>query len=98
MNQPLAETIFWIAVAACVVAEIAILRSILVVRGANKSELVPAASRRGELVWAIVPAIVLGVALVVTWQRVEARQMDHSRMNHAMPMASASAATRAEQR
>ena len=87
--------IFWIAVAACAVAEIAILRSTFVVRRANKSELVPAASRAGELVWAFVPAVALSVVLVATWQRIEAREnhmMDHSRMNHAMPMPSSGTA------
>ena len=92
MNQPLAETIFWIAVAACVVAEFAILRSTFAFRSANKSELVPAASRTSELVWAFVPAVALSVVLVATWQRIEARHshmmMDHSQMNHTMPMPS----------
>jgi len=89
----LAETIFWIAAVACLVAQIAILRSTFAVRHANRSELVPAASRTGELVWAFLPAVALSVVLVATWQRIEAREnhmqmMDHSRMNHAMPMPS----------
>ena len=91
MNQPLAETIFWIAAAACVIAELAILRSTFAARSANKSELVPTASPRGELAWAIIPAIALGVVLTATWQRIEAREahmgtMDHSGMQHSMPM------------
>jgi len=81
--------IFWIAIAACVVAEIAILRSTFVVRRGNKSELVPAASRTGELVWAFVPAVALSLVLVATWQQIEAREshmmMDHSRIKHTMP-------------
>jgi cytochrome c oxidase assembly factor CtaG len=91
MNQPLAETIFWIAASACVIAQIAILRSTFAARHAKKSELVPAASQTGELVWAFVPAVVLTVVLLATWQRIEAREnhmrgMDHSRMDHSMPM------------
>jgi len=91
MNQPLAETIFWIAAAACIVAEIAILRSTFAARSVDKSELVPIASRGSELAWAIVPAIVLSVVLVATWKRVDARGahmagMDHSQMSHQMPM------------
>lgn len=91
MNQPLAETVFWIAAAACVIAEIAILRSTFAARRANKSDLVPTASRTGELVWAFVPAVALSFVLVATWQRIEARQnhmqmMDHSSMGHGMPM------------
>jgi heme/copper-type cytochrome/quinol oxidase subunit 2 len=91
MNQPLAETIFWIAAIACVIAELAILRSTFAARGAHKSELVPHASPRGELAWAILPALVLVVVLTATWQRIDAREahmgtMDHSGMQHSMPM------------
>jgi hypothetical protein len=91
MNQPLAETIFWIAVVACAVAEVAILRSTFVARRANRSELVPASSRGGELAWAVVPALALCAVLLATWQRIEAREthmrmMDHSGMQHSMPM------------
>ena len=92
MNQPLAETIFWIAAIACVIAQLAILRSTFAARGANKSDLVPSASRRSELAWAIIPALALGVLLTATWQRIEARdahlRMDHSGMSHSMPMPS----------
>ena len=93
MNQPLAETIFWIATVACVIAELAILRSTFATRSANKSDLVPAASPRGELAWAIIPALALGVVLTATWQRIEARDahmrtMDHSGSEHSMPMPS----------
>jgi heme/copper-type cytochrome/quinol oxidase subunit 2 len=90
MNQPLAEGIFWIAVLACVVAEIAILRSTYAARKIEKSALVPAASRGGEIVWAIVPVVALSVLLIATWHKIEAREahmmMDHSGMQHSMPM------------
>lgn len=90
MNQPLAETIFWVAAIACVIAQLAILRSTFAARGANKSDLVPLASRRGELAWAVIPALALGVVLTATWQRIEMRdrhlKMDHSGMQHSMPM------------
>ena len=91
MNQPVAETIFWIAAAACAVAEVAILRSTFAARRANRSELVPASSRSGEIAWAIIPALALCSLLVATWQRIEARDshmrmMDHSGMQHSMPM------------
>jgi heme/copper-type cytochrome/quinol oxidase subunit 2 len=90
MNQPLAETVFWIAAIACVIAEIAILRSTFAARHASKSELVPSASPRGELAWAVIPALALGIVLAATWQRIEARDnhmgtMDHSGMQHSMP-------------
>jgi heme/copper-type cytochrome/quinol oxidase subunit 2 len=90
MNQPLAETIFWIAAVACVIAELAILRSTFTARRANKSDLVPSASPGGELAWAIIPALALGVLLIATWGRIEARdvhlRMDHSGTRHSMPM------------
>jgi hypothetical protein len=91
MNQPLAEAIFWIATLACAVAEIAILRSTFTAP-VEKSELVPAASRRGEVAWAIIPALMLAALLVVTRQRIESREthnqmMHHSGMQHSMPMA-----------
>ena len=89
MNQPLAEGIFWIAVLACVVAQVAILRSTYAARKVEKSALVPAASRGGEIVWAIVPVVALSVLLVATWQKIEAREahmmMDHSAMQMPMP-------------
>ena len=90
MNQPLAEGIFWIAVVACIVAQIAILRSTYDARKVEKSALVPAASRSGEIVWAIVPVIALSVLLVATWQKIETREahmmMDHSGMQQSMQM------------
>ncbi|MEO8578881.1 MAG: hypothetical protein ABI469_01450 [Gemmatimonadales bacterium] len=94
MNQPLAEAVFWISAVACAVAEIAILRSTFAMRRARKSDLVPAASRGGELAWAVIPALALSALLVATWQRVEARgshleMMDHSTMRHSMTTPSA---------
>ena len=91
MNQPLAETIFWIAAAACLIAEVAILRSTFAAPYTQKSEMVPASSRRSELAWAIIPALALGAVLIFTWQRIESRQMhmrmmDHSAMPHSMQM------------
>lgn len=94
MNQPLAETIFWIAAAACAFAEFAILRSTFAARRANRSELVPAASQKGEAAWAIIPVLALGAVLIASWQRIQAREshmqmMDHSGMQHSMQMPSA---------
>ena len=91
MNQPLAETLFWIAAVACAIAELAILRSTFLARRGKKSELVPSASQRSELAWAVIPALALGVVLTATWQRIEARDarsqmIDHSKMQHSMPM------------
>jgi hypothetical protein len=81
MNQPLAETIFWIAAAACVVAELAILRFAFANQVANKSELVPAAPRGGEIAWAIIPAVVLILLFGATRSRINARHA-HMMMDH----------------
>jgi len=93
MNQPLAETIFWIAAVACVIAEAAILRSTFAAQRSSRSELVPASPRSGELVWAVIPALALCAVFVATWQKIEAREshmqmMDHSGTQHSMPMPS----------
>jgi hypothetical protein len=69
----LRESIFWIAAIICVVAEIAILRSMF--RGSrvatpDRSPAVDAEVPRGrpvaEIVWAILPAVALILILVVT--------------------------------
>jgi heme/copper-type cytochrome/quinol oxidase subunit 2 len=99
MNQPLAETIFWIAAVACVIAELAILRSTFSARRVKKSDLVPSASPRGELAWAIIPALALVVVLTATWRRIEARDVDKGMMNHPdmehLPMPSQTSTPRA---
>jgi heme/copper-type cytochrome/quinol oxidase subunit 2 len=93
MNQPLAETIFWIAAVAVVVAQVAILRSTFAARRVNRSELVPASSQKGEVAWAILPVLALSALLIASWQRIEARKnhmqmMDHSGMQRSMQMLS----------
>jgi membrane protein implicated in regulation of membrane protease activity len=100
MNQPLAETIFWIAAFACIIAEIAILRSTYAARRVEKSALVPAAGPRGEITWALIPALGLSLLLLMTWRKIEARDahmrmMDHSGMGSMqMPGTTPPAATR----
>lgn len=95
MNQPLADAIFWIAAIACVIAEIAILRSTYVAQRVEKSALVPAARQSGEIVWAIIPALGLSVLLAFTWQKVQksdagpenmppGMMMDHQGGDHTM--------------
>ncbi|HKR07715.1 MAG TPA: hypothetical protein VJS39_00880 [Gemmatimonadaceae bacterium] len=81
MNQPLAETIFWIAALACAVAEIAILRSIIAQRRAQNSTVIASSTPLAEIIWAIVPAIALAVLFIATWQRIETRH-NHMQMNH----------------
>ena len=96
MNQPLAETIFWIGAAACVLAELAILRFSFAARSANRSSLVPSAPRAGEIAWAVIPALVLVLVFGATWKRIQAREshmhmMDHGAMGQSMQMPSGQA-------
>ena len=81
MNQPLAETIFWIAALACAVAEIAILRSTIAQKRVQNPSLVRASSPATELVWAVIPAVALSLLLFATWRRIEARE-NHMQMHH----------------
>jgi heme/copper-type cytochrome/quinol oxidase subunit 2 len=66
----LADALFWSCVAAVTVAQVALLRSAArVVRPGVRAPDVPVASRRAmELVWAVVPAIVLALAIVWAWK------------------------------
>jgi hypothetical protein len=61
-----AKSIFWVAVALCSVAQLAILRS--VVLGSRDT----AAHRRSrELLWVVLPAIALGAVLFFTWRAMQ---------------------------
>ncbi|HXV16542.1 MAG TPA: hypothetical protein VD758_07165 [Gemmatimonadaceae bacterium] len=69
MLQSLAEPIFWIAAALCVIAELAILRSAFMPHPGSDAP-VPQAPRGTEMLWAVIPAIVLAVLLAATWRAV----------------------------
>ena len=62
ISPNLADAIFWVAVAACLVAQVAILRSVLVTRGGS------AARRAAEIAWAVAPAVALALVLAATWR------------------------------
>lgn len=67
----LAEPIFWIAAALCVVAELAILRAAFTPRSASaESESVPHSPHATEMMWAIIPAIGLALLLGATWRAI----------------------------
>lgn len=90
MNQPLAEIIFWIAAIACVVAQTQILLSTFAAQRAGSPNQIAVSNRRTELMWPYLLAIVLALVLGTTWKRIEARDtsraIDHSQMQHSMPM------------
>jgi heme/copper-type cytochrome/quinol oxidase subunit 2 len=63
----LSDAIFWLAAACCVFAQAAIVRSALRAR-AQRPDGSASPSRPIEVVWTIVPAIMLAVVLVLTWR------------------------------
>ena len=70
MSSSVADAIFWIAVVACAVAQVAILRSVL---GARQPELpadarIAPARRSVEVAWAVIPALALVGVLALTWR------------------------------
>ena len=78
MSQPIREWMFWVAVAACAVAEGAIILSSLrpLKRGGGKHAMM-------ETLWAVLPAMGLVWLLVATWGEVK-RSGAHDQMT--MPM------------
>jgi len=68
MFSSLADALFWIAVASCVVAQVAIVRSVLRMRGATTSAAVPRPRFAIEIAWVIIPALALAALLVGTWR------------------------------
>jgi heme/copper-type cytochrome/quinol oxidase subunit 2 len=73
MNLSVADAGFWLAVACCVVAQAAIVRSAL----ARRTPLaggapMPPLRRPIEVAWTLVPAAVLALVLVQTWRAMHA--------------------------
>jgi len=71
MSRPTAELVFWIAVAFCVVAELAILRAAFSPHAHTDTPApIPHSPRGTEMVWAVIPAVILGVLLAATWRAI----------------------------
>ncbi len=72
-----ADGLFWAAVVCCVVAQIAIFRSIAAVRSAaGRSNAAASPSRAGgaaDIVWAVAPAIALVAVLFATWRAIHSK-------------------------
>ncbi|MEP6692607.1 MAG: hypothetical protein ABJD07_15730 [Gemmatimonadaceae bacterium] len=64
----MSETLFWVAVACCAIAQTFIVRSALKPNRADVQDGVPLPSRPSEIAWTIVPGIVLVVVFVLTWR------------------------------
>jgi heme/copper-type cytochrome/quinol oxidase subunit 2 len=72
MSSAFADAIFWIAVACCSIAQLAILRS-AVVSPAQRSSVAGGAATSGarraaEIAWAVIPGIALAIVLLLTWR------------------------------
>lgn len=67
MNSRVADAIFWIAVACCCVAQLAILRSVLAVPAQRDGERSPW-RRTAEIAWATLPGVALVAVLLYTWR------------------------------
>jgi hypothetical protein len=69
MSFLLADVIFWIAVACCTVAQLAIIRSAIVsparVAGGAPTS---GARRAAESAWAVLPGVALAAVLLFTWR------------------------------
>lgn len=69
MSLSLADAIFWIAVACCGIAQLAIVRSVLISPARVPDSQPTTAGRRFvEIAWAVLPGIALAFVLLVTWR------------------------------
>lgn len=67
MPSPTAVALFWVAVAVCTLAQVALLHSFFL--GASRpAHGSTAAFRATETAWAVVPAVILALLLAATWQ------------------------------
>lgn len=65
--------VFAICAAACVVAHVAILRSVVRARATAPDPGVPRPKLLVEVAWALIPAIALAFVLTATWARIVER-------------------------
>jgi heme/copper-type cytochrome/quinol oxidase subunit 2 len=70
-REALAEVLFWVTVAACIVAQVALVRSAFRTPPAPTPEHpMTAPTRASEIAWSVVPAIMLAVVLMFTWRAI----------------------------
>lgn len=71
------DAVFWIAVGCCVIAQSAILYSVLRVSPARRSASSatpasqPVSNRAAEIAWAVIPGIALAFVLLYTWRAMQ---------------------------
>lgn len=70
MSRQFALVIFWIASAACVVAQLGIFHSAVARPSSGEkpeTRAIPRSPRVVEIIWTVIPAIALAGLLTVTW-------------------------------
>ena len=69
MSIVFADAIFWVAVVCCIIAQLAILRSILATPASSATRSARALGTRRivEAAWAVLPGVALAVVLCFTW-------------------------------
>jgi hypothetical protein len=70
MSRQSAEVIYWLAVAACAVAQLAILGAVFSPRQTDPVSTIPRSSRGTEILWAVIPAAGLAVLFAATWRAI----------------------------
>lgn len=71
MSRQVAEIVFWIAVAMCAIAELAILRAVFTPPAdASSTAPIPHSPRGAEMLWGVLPAIALAALLAATWRAI----------------------------
>jgi len=73
MSRQLALAIFWIAVVACAIAQAGIFHSAIARPsiGENaESRGIPRSPRIVEMIWTIIPALILAAILTITWMAI----------------------------
>ena len=70
MPEAAADLVFWIALACCAVAQIAIIRSVLLAtpHASSTAEAMPKSGRFAEIAWAVLPGVMLGLVFWATWR------------------------------
>lgn len=69
MSLSLADAIFWVAVACCFVAQLAIVRSVIVSPARIPDSQPTSMGRRVvEIAWAVLPGVALALVLLLTWR------------------------------
>ena len=76
MSFHLADAIFWVAVACCSIAQLAILRSVVIspARVPEAAGSTSPARRLSEVAWAVLPGVALAALFVFTWHAMHAAQ------------------------